>query len=43
MDKQAKPGKLPKSNALVEIEEHWIQKYLNKTTGNCNCNFICFP
>ena len=25
-DKWAKPGNLPKSNALSEIEEHWIQK-----------------
>jgi hypothetical protein len=26
-DKQAKPGDLPKSNNLPEIEEYWIEKY----------------
>jgi len=38
MDKKAKPGNVPKSNALMEIEEHWTRKYLHSTTGNCNCN-----
>jgi hypothetical protein len=27
--KGAKPGNLSKSNALVEIEEHWIEKYFH--------------
>jgi len=27
-----------KSNAVVEIEDHWIRKYSHNTTGNCNCN-----
>jgi hypothetical protein len=26
-DKQSKPGNLPKSNALSEIGEQWIEKY----------------
>jgi len=25
----AKPGNLPKSNALLEIGEHWIEKYFH--------------
>ena len=28
-DKYAQPGNLPKSNALSEIGEHWIEKYFH--------------
>jgi len=42
MDKWAKPGNLPKSNALSEIEQHWIGQYLHfsylKAQGKVNRN-----
>jgi hypothetical protein len=34
-DKWAKPGHLPKSNAIKEIGEHWIEKYFHTIFRFC--------